>query len=228
MKRFLALSLALLLSLSLASCEESTPAETPITIHPDAEKYYDYLSDNYYKMSSLASEAGSEGFSDSSMAAFAIMELLENRPEGYDSDLGFPTEDFDAVTQKYLGATIQNFDTQWTCVIPETGNVTSTGWGFESNFLCVLKELEVASDGVRTAIFYVLNACPETVEPSVKYDLLQGSIDGFGYDPPNLIKIVFEEKTDENGAMYFRYHSVQRQGEATPPYTVYQGDTNTI
>ena len=186
-----------------------------------AEKYYDYMDRNNYISMILSDEKGSEGFTDAQMAAYAISELIILSDGAYDHAVGFPKEEIDAITKKYFGTTIRNYENRMSTVIPSTGNITATGWGGNPIAL-VLKELEIDSDGVCTGVFYQLRFSLDEIKPSMKSDLLQGSFDGYGQ--PFLITIVFEEKTDENGEMYLRYHDVKPEGEANPPYQIFHGE----
>ena len=138
----------------------------------------------------------------------------------YDSEVGFPKEDIDAVTEKYFGATIKNYENKMSTVISETGNIASTGWGGTSLAL-VLKELKTESDGIYTGVFYQFGFSMDEYQSSTKDDLLRGQFDS--YRQPSLITIVFEEKTDDNGDMYLRYYEAKSEGEAKPPYEPYQG-----
>jgi hypothetical protein len=162
-------------------------------------------------------EIEGEGFSDMSMTVYALVELWSLHI-GAD---GFPKEDIDAITEKYFGTTVQNFESQMTTVIPETGEVTATGWG-GSSARYVLKDLQTDTDGIRTGEFYLFSFGMGEIPATTKEDLLQGHFDE--YPQPSLATIVFEEKTDENGEMYLRYYDAIPQGEAEPPYTVYQGE----
>jgi hypothetical protein len=57
--------------------------------------------------------------------------------------------------------------------------------------------------------------------PARKRDLLRGQFSNYGQ--PHVVRIVFEEKYDENGEMYLRYYEVKSEGVANPPYQPYQG-----
>ena len=196
------------------------PNEIPLAYHADTEKYYDYFRENNYVGMLLRNETGGKGFSDAEMASYALCELIKLSDGIYDSAIGFPKEDIDAVTEKYFGAMIKNYENRMTTVISETGNITSTGWGGTSLAL-VLKELKTESDGIYTAVFYQFGFSMDEYQSSTKDDLLREQFDS--YRQPSLITIVFEEKTDENGEMYLRYYEAKSEGEAEPPFDIYQG-----
>jgi len=99
-----------------------------------------------------------------------------------------------------------NYENSKSFVISETGNITSTGWGVSPSAF-VLKELKIGSDGIYTGVFYLLNFGMGEFQPS-KADLLQGTFGNYG-DPPFLVTIVFEEKSDENSEMYLRYYEAK-------------------
>jgi len=192
----------------------------PFGFDETAEKYYDYMDRNNHISMLLSNEKAGEGFADAQMAAYALSELIIRSDGAYDHAVGFSKEEVDDITEKYFGATIQNYENRMSTVIPATGNITSTGWGGDPVAL-VLKELEINSDGVYAGVFYQFRFSMDEIRPSMKSDLLRGAFDDYGQ--PFLVTIVFEEKTDENGGMYLRYYDVKPEGEARPPYQIYQG-----
>lgn len=207
--------------------KEPPPAqEDAKTIKPErpfnleAEKYYDYFMANVHVSMLLGDKQENTGFSDSEMAAYVLCQLIVENAGNYEQDVGFPKEEFDAVTRKYFGTTVQKYENQKSTVIPGTGNITATGWG-GSLVALVLKELEIGSDGTRTGIFYQFSFSMDGLPPSAKADLLQGFFEDYGQ--PYLVQIVFTEQTDSNGELYLRYIDLQSLGEAAPPYTLYQG-----
>lgn len=242
MKRILLLSVMALFL--VAGCapqkEDSLPPETPETsqatdlssteppsqgeevkpVNPDVKKYFDYFMKNDYVSMLLGDETGGKGFSDAQMAAYALCELIKQSAGDYEQEIGFPKEDFDHMTLKYFGTTVQKHENRMATVIPETGNITSTGWDGAS--LCfILKELTAESDGMSSGVFYVLSFNMGEYQSSMESDLLQGLFDD--NRRPFLITIVFEEKIDENGEMYLRYDDIKQEGKAAPPYVLYQG-----
>jgi hypothetical protein len=198
----------------------SSEEETPIPYNTVAEKYYDYFRENNYVSMLLNNSSSGEGFSDKDMVVYALCELIKLSDFGYDQAVGFPKEEIDGVIQKYFGTVVSQYESSMTTVIPETGNITSTGWGGTS-MAFVLKELTTEPDGILTGIFYEFNFGMDGYQPTTKEDLLRYQFEEYGQ--PFLIKIVFEEKTDENGKMYLRYHEITSEGKANPPYDVYQG-----
>jgi hypothetical protein len=201
--------------------------EIPLAYNEDVEKYFDYFAVHGHVSLIIGDENNGEGFSDAEMAGYALSELILESNGTYEQSVGFPKEDFEAVTEKYFGAIIQNYNNRISFVIPETGNITPTGWSGAS-FDFVLKELQTDASGIHTGVFYEFafgweGPPPDKTELRRKFrdDLLRGFFDD--YAQPSLITIVFEEKVDENGEMYLLYHDIKSDGEATPPYTVYQG-----
>lgn len=185
-----------------------------------AEKYYDYFMKNPHVGLLLDNETGGNGFSDAEMSAFALMELIMQSNGGYDSAVGFPRADIDAVTQKYFGTTIGNYDNQKATIIPETGNITATGWG-SGMAAFVLRDLGRGADGAFSGEFYTIGFGMEGVPSTAKADLLRGDFEGYGQ--PYLVTIIFEEKTDDSGELYLRYRLAKAGGKAAAPYDVYAG-----
>ena len=244
MKKYMLILLCTCLAVSVAACanknerkESPTPElppasvsedgssmpdseETPIAYNEALEKYYDYFSNNSHTGMLLGNETKGEGFSDAEMAAYALCELILQSDGTYEQAVGFPKEDIDAVTEKYFGANIKKYENRISTVIPGTGYITSTGWGGSSAVL-VLKELRTDLDGISTGVFYQFNFGMDGFRPTTKDDLLQGKFEN--YEQLLLTTIIFEEKTDENGEMYLRYYKISPEGEAKPPYTIYQG-----
>lgn len=188
------------------------------TFDPVAEAYYDYLSahDNF---AMLLSGEKDGGFSDAEMAAFTIGELI--LLGAYDMENGNPKEAYDAITEKYFGTTIKDFNTSKSTVIPETGNITSTGWGGSIIFM-VLRDIAEQADGTVVAHFYRLSRGMSDELPApeiVKRDLLTGQFEAYG--PVWLDEMHFEEKRDESGELYLKYISITSQGTIGPPYIVY-------
>jgi hypothetical protein len=207
---------------SEADSEEplSSEEETPIPYNAEVEKYYDYFRENNYVGWLLGDTSSGEGFSDANMVVYALCELILLSDGSYEQEIGFPKEEIDAVIQKYFGTTVRGYESKMIAVIPETGNITSTGWG-GSSLAFVLKELETEPDGISTGIFYLFSFDMDGYQPTTKEDLLCYQFEDYGQ--PSLVKIVFEEKADENGKLYLRYHEITAEGKASPPYEPYQG-----
>jgi hypothetical protein len=198
----------------------SSPEPAPAAFHPDTKKYYDYFEENNHVSMILDNETGGKGFSDAEMAGYALSECGKLRGGVYDPSVGFPKEEIDAVTMKYFGATIQDYNNRISTAVPETGNVAPTGWS-PTMLAFMLKELSLTPDGTKTAVFYYLAFGMDEDPQSAKSDLLQGKLEDYGQ--PHLTRITFEEKTDENGEMYLLFHEIKPEGEASPPYRTYQG-----
>ncbi len=171
------------------SSTESAP-EASIAYNADTEKYYDYFEENNHVSVLLGNETGGEGFSDEEMAAYAIIEIM--KLDGYVKEYpdGFSKEDIDAITMKYFGTTIKNYNNRITSVDTETGNITSIGWS-GTTMAFVLKELTAQPDGKYTGEFYSFGFGMGEYQPSQKIDLLRGLFSG--YEQPYLVKIVRPE-----------------------------------
>ena len=192
--------------------------EKGFPVHPLAEKYFDYFAENIHFSFLLGNDEQKGGFTDAQVAAYALCELIIQK-ENYDPDVGYPREEMDAMIMKYFLVTEEdianfNYDNQKTRVIPETGNITSTGWS-GSYISLVLKELEQDDESkIYKGEFYLFPGGLEfTAGEVVKNDLLNGRFGGYGQ--PTIITISFMEMTDENGNMYLRYCNVNSGGMNT-------------
>jgi len=190
----------------LSSAGDTAQSKTEDNYSEDTEKFYDYFRENSHIYALLSNESGGESFSDAEMAEYAICELIIKNGGSYEQEIGFPKDDVDAVTMKFFGTTIKDYENKKSTVITETGNITSTGWGGSSVAL-VLKESDTDANGICSAVFYVFSFGMGEFHESTKSDLLNERFEN--YSKPNLVKIVFEEKTDENGKMYLLYHMVK-------------------
>ncbi len=169
------------------------------------EKYYDYFRENNQIVVLLDYPYNENGFTDDAMAAFAIMSL-----ENYDYEKGNTMEEYHAITEKYFGRRIENFNNSMSEIIPRTNMVRATGWSFNSSVFMILKSLVDEPDGSKTAEFYTLNISdsvftnlPQKTAEEMKRDLLSGNFSVYG--EPFITRLKFEEKTDENGNMYLKY-----------------------
>jgi hypothetical protein len=208
---------AYLLLTMLAVTDEAVP---DFAISPTAEKYYDYFMANNHVSFLLADELAEPGFSDAELSYYALSELIRGNPD-YEQLAGFPVEDFNAVTLRYFGRTVENHENRAATIL-DNGNITPTGWGGNSVAL-VLKELEPAADGRISAVFYQFSfgigedlPAPEVL----KERLLAGKSEEFG--PCWLVRMEFTEQAGEDGAFRLLFHDVEALGEVQPPYPVYQ------
>ena len=182
-----------------------------------AEMYYDYFRYNNHVAMLLGDETGGPGFSDAEMAAYAIGEL--HLMGVYNYERGNPATAYDAVTEKYFGTTIGDFNNSKSTVLPD-GNVTSTGWGGHSVYL-VLRDL-LEADSLTTATFYQLSFGMDDKLPTqeaLKDDLLGGRFDKYG--AVWIIEMDFEVQQYQNGAVYLLYRDVRPLGVAEGPFEVY-------
>lgn len=195
--------------------QPDVPVQSEIDFNEKAEIYFDYFITNSHVNFLLNNGAGSEPFLDMEMAAYALCELIKENPESYDSSVGFTREDMDITVQKYFGTTVEDYESRLTTVIPETGNITSTGWGGDS-FAMVLKSLEKAENDIYTAEFYRFPLGMEAGIEEAKQELFAGN---YGeYPDPALVSLVFEERTDNKGEMYLYYYEGNEYGEVHALY----------
>ena len=171
--------------------------------YSDAEKYYDYFYENNQIVTLLENENG-EYFSDDDMAAFAVLSL-----KNLDIENGNQKEEFDEITEKYFGKRITNFNNSKTYIVPETGLIKPTGWSFDSTVYMSLINLTENLDGTKTADFYAINVSdgfweypPQKTKDEVKEEILNNKFDDYG---TRIVRIKFEEKTDEDNNMYIKY-----------------------
>jgi hypothetical protein len=179
--------------------------------------YFDYFKRNSHVsfLDAGKDEADeSSGITDMAMAVYAWCELYI--AGGYEKS-AFTMDEMDATVDKFFGKVVENYNSQMLYVIPETMEITPTGWGGSST-AWVLKDRIVNAGGVITGTFYVyafgLDSYPD------KDDILQLRLD---YHTPNLVTLVFEERMDSNRELYLFYHDIVWHGEAQKPYRSYQG-----
>lgn len=179
------------------------------------EKYYDYIRNNNQIVVLLGNNK--DGFTDNQLAAYAIMSF-----DNYDYEKGNSKEEFDAITEKYFGRKIKNFNNGSSEVIPETNKIRATGWSFDSNVFMVLKSLIDEADGSKTAEFYTLNISDSAfseftslTEENIKNDLLKGDFSKYSTPYPSFItRMRFEEIIDETGKMYLKYLEINQVDES--------------
>lgn len=187
------------------------PSQSPAS---EASKYYDLFQADpgLITLLGLLEDAGS-GFTDDQLSAYAITMLaVEGR---YDYETGVTQDEMNAVTQKYFGQSIQNFENSMTTIL-DNGKVTATGWSFDSSAFLVLDGEPENHDGVITACFkcYQLSDSvwlDQEIEQykldHIKDYLLAGDDEDF--PEPQLVKIVFEECFDEvSRNPYVFYHNI--------------------
>lgn len=152
-------------------------------------------------------------FSDAALAAYAVFRMGED----YSYEKGNTKEEYDAVTQKYFGMKITNFDNGMTEFIPGTDRIRATGWSFNSSVFMVLKSAVTDNqDGTSTADFYAYDISDAFWDDqnrqyleNVKEYLLTGNDEP--YPKPFVVRVVYEIKTemrDGKQESYLAYKSV--------------------
>lgn len=175
------------------------------------EKYYDYFWANRQIVALLDYPYNENGFTDDVLAAYAIMSM-----DDYSYEKGNPKEEYDAITEKYFGKKIKNFNNSMSEVIPGTNMVRAIGFSFDSIVYMILKSITEEPDGSKTAEFYTLNISdstlmdfsPQKTNEEIKKDLLSGNFSEYGH--PFIVKMKFEEKADANGKMYLKYLEIKK------------------
>lgn len=189
--------------------------------------YIDYTAKEYHEL--FRSDFGfdcmmeidnSDGsISDDQMAAYVIETMAYAGL--YDYDTGISTEEFDEITKKHFGKTIQNFENSKSKYVEAGGRVTATGWDVPFTVHPVLDgEPQEDENGVITARFlcYTLwerlwldgEFDPFKLEHAGEY-LLTGNTGGF--PEPQTAEIVFEIQYAPNeygySTPYVVYHSIK-------------------
>jgi hypothetical protein len=161
---------------------------------------------------------GDTPFSDDDLSAYAITRLASE--DSYDWETGCAPEKLDAITQTYMGVTVQDYENDMTTVL-DSGKVTATGWDYNGGVYMVLDGQPTEEDGVITATFRQYRVCedtwlegwlPQETLDHMRAYLLTGQDDGFVQE--QLVKVVFEVKYDEKSqSSYLFYHSIQTLAE---------------
>lgn len=175
------------------------------------EKYYDYFRDHNQIVVLLNYPYNEKGFTDDAMAAYAILSM-----DNYNYEKGNTKEEYNAITEKYFGKKIKNFNNGITKIIKGTDLVSAVGFSFDSRVFMILKSLGAESNGIKTAEFYTLNVSdsvlmdfsPQKNNDEIKKDLLSGNFSEYG--KPFIVKMKFEEKTDKEGKMYLKYLELKK------------------
>ena len=185
-------------------------------IEPEAEEYYDLFRPDagLPPLIGLMEDGGDGSFSDDQMAAYAIQTL--GSQDLYADEVGVPRETLDAVTDKHFGRTVQNYDNSMTCVL-DSGNVTATGWSFDSSVYLVLDGQSTEQDGTITARFKCYNLSDSLWMDGeidqqrldhVREYLLTGN-DG-DFPAPELVEITFAPSSEDGWqGQYVFYESMK-------------------
>ena len=167
------------------------------------------------------------------MATYAILRMGES----YSYENGNSREEYNAITQKYFGRNIQNFDNGATETIPGTDRIRATGWSFDSTTLVLPKDIRDNGDGTLTGDFYCLNI-PDSywfhidegnninirdAFKEAEEAFLKGDISSFVEANCflTLRRVVYEIQTGEDGKQYFKYHRVQNLEDNIKSITLY-------
>jgi hypothetical protein len=191
--------------------------EVPLgVIEPETEEYYDLFRPDagLPPLIELMEDGGDGSFSDDQMAAYAIQTLGSQGL--YDDEAGVSGEALDAVTAKHFGRTVQNYDNSVTYVL-DNGNVTATGWSFDSSVYLVLDGQSAAQDGIITARFKCYNLSDslwmdgeidqQKLNHAREY-LLTGN-DG-DFPAPELVEITFAPSSEDDWqSQYVFYESMK-------------------
>jgi hypothetical protein len=157
---------------------------------------------------------GDSPFSDDDLSAYAI--TRQAAEDHYEWETGCDPQDLTAITQKYFGLNIGNFENGATTVL-DSGNVTATGWDYNGGVYMVLDRQTADDDGVITATFrryyvgedvWLDDLLPQETLAHMREYLLTGHDEGFA--DYQLVEVTFEEKSDTDGqSSYLFYHSIQ-------------------
>jgi len=143
------------------------------------------------------------GFSDGQLAAYACI-----RMENYDN--GNTADEYHAITEKYFGRKIVNFDNSLTETIPGTDRVRPTGWDIHRSVYMVLQsEITTDEDGFFVGDFdaYELSESLWMESPAlftnIKEYLLTGNDEN--YPEPIRVRVVFQTEWETQGAVLHEY-----------------------
>lgn len=194
-----------------SSQQESTPSESNEAeeLRLKANEYYDYFAKTSHVSMLMQDELTEPGFSDVEMSSFVLCELIARSHDVGVPETEFAQDLFQETAEKFFGKKIVKLENRMTTVMPN-GMVTSTGWGGSMTRL-VLQSLETLPDGSKRAEFLQYGFGIGEGLPSaeqLKAELLAGKNDGYAAHPIP-IRIIFEEKYDEQGALYFLYKDIE-------------------
>ena len=181
-----------------------------MTDRPEMKWYYQmFRNDTAFKV--LGSTTGD--FNDDQMATYAILKM-----DHYSYENGNTKEEYNAITQKYFGRDIKNFNNGATETIPGTGKIRATGWSYDNGVYVIVKDVWDNGDGSMTGDFYCVNI-PDShwtgkdgEFEEAENALLNGDISSFTDCNISIKRVVYEVKV-ENGKQYFKYRNVQNLEE---------------
>ncbi len=177
-----------------------------MTDRPVLRWYYQmFRNDTAFKV--LGSESGN--FDDSQLATYAVLKI-----DTYSYEDGNTKEEYNAITQRYFGRNIKNFNNGSTEIIPGTDIVRATGWSYDNSMFVIAKDIWDNGDGTMTGDFYCINISDsywtgrDGEFEEAESALFNGDISPFTDCFTSIKRIVYEVK-EENGEQYFKYHSVK-------------------
>lgn len=185
---------------------------------PVMKWYYQmFRNDSAFRV--LGSSSGD--FTDDQLATYAVLKMGDKAHGD-----GNTKEEFNAITQKYFGRDISNFENGSTETIPGTDKVRATGWSYDNSMFVIAKDIWNNEDGSMTGDFYCINISDSywtgqagEFEQAEKA-MLNGDITPFANCNISLKRITYEVKS-ENGQQYFKYHSVQNLQEKVDSIVLY-------
>lgn len=189
-----------------------------MTDRPEMKWYYQmFRNDTAFKV--LGSKSGD--LTDDQMATYAVLKM-----DNYSYQDGNTKEEYNAITQKYFGRDIQNFNNGSTETIPGTDKIRATGWSYDNGVYIIAKDIWDNGNGSMTGDFYCINVpdshwTGEAREfEEAESALLDGDISSFTDCDISIKRVVFEVKT-ENGKQYFKYRSVKNLEENVKSIVLY-------
>ncbi|HOJ10907.1 MAG TPA: M56 family metallopeptidase [Clostridiales bacterium] len=190
-----------------------------MTDRPEMKWYYQmFRNDTAFKV--LGSTSGD--FTDDQMATYAILKMAHH----YSYENGNTKEEYNAITQKYFGRDIKNFNNGSTEIIPGTDKIRATGWSYNSSMYVIVKDIWDNGDGSMTGDFYCLNISDshwtgkDGEFQEAEYALLNGDISSFTDCDISIKRVVYEVKA-ENEKQYFKYRSVKNLEENVKSIVLY-------
>lgn len=185
---------------------------------PEMKWFYQmFRNDAAFKV--LGSKSGT--ITDDQMATYAILKM-----DNYSSQNGNTKEAYNAITQKYFGRNIKNFNNGATETIPGTDKIRASGWSYDNGMYVLVKDVWNNDDGSMTGDFYCVNI-PDShwTGKAGEFEeaegaLLNGDISPFTDCNISIKKVVFEVEA-ENGKQYFKYRSVKNIEENVKSIVLY-------
>lgn len=190
-----------------------------MTDRPQMKWYYQmFRNDGAFKV--LGSASGD--FTDNQLATYAVLKM-----GNYSYEDGNTKEEYNAITQKYFGRDIKNFDNGATETVPGTDKIRATGWSYDNSVYVIAKDIWWNNgDGSITGDFYCVNVSDSHWTgkagdfEEAEIALLNGDISSFADCDISIKRVVFEVKL-ENEKQYFKYRSVKTLEENVKSIVLY-------